>query len=119
MDLLVGKGVVHDLPRGEDRIPLFTSLLLRCNAMEIGCRLYGQNRRGSEVDEVVRVSVRVSNGGEDLEVEVQAESIQGALQMVREHNPGGECEISFPIDPERFFVADPAKGVGTVETLVA
>ena len=71
------------------------------------------------MDDVVRVSVRVSGDGEDVRVEVQAESIEGALQMVRERNPGGECEVSFPIDPERFFVADPAKGVGTVETLVA
>ena len=71
------------------------------------------------MDDVVRVSVWVSGDGEDVRMEVQAESIEGALEVARDRNPGRECEISFPIDPERFFVADPAMGVGAVETLVA
>ena len=35
-----------------------------------------------------------------------AESIEGALEMAKRYNPGKECKVVFPIDPESFFVGD-------------
>ena len=36
----------------------------------------------------------------------QAESIEGALEMAKRYNPGKECKVVFPIEPEGFFVED-------------
>jgi hypothetical protein len=42
---------------------------------------------------------------------VQAESIEGALEIVKRYNAGKECEVMFPIAPEGFFVEDdPGRG---------
>ena len=54
-----------------------------------------------------RISVRVSSGAARFKVAVEAESIERALEIVARHNPGKECEVTFPIDPEAFFVEDP------------
>jgi hypothetical protein len=45
---------------------------------------------------------------------VQAESIERALEIARRHNPGKECRVTFPLDPETFFV-DPVIRVEAVE----
>jgi len=47
---------------------------------------------------------------------VQAESIERALEIVARQNPGRECEATFPIDPETFFVEDT---VAPIEQLAA
>jgi hypothetical protein len=39
-------------------------------------------------------------------VMVQAESIERALDIARRHNPGKECQVTFPLDPETFFLED-------------
>jgi len=39
-------------------------------------------------------------------VTTQAESIEQALEIAAGQNPGKECEVTFPIDPETFFVED-------------
>jgi hypothetical protein len=39
-------------------------------------------------------------------VSAQAESIEGALKIAKRYNPGKECKVVFPIDPEGFFVED-------------
>jgi hypothetical protein len=39
-------------------------------------------------------------------VAIQAESIEQALEIAARQNPGKECEVTFPIDPEPFFVED-------------
>ena len=62
---------------------------------------------------MIRISVRVSDGTARFRVAVQAESIERALEIVAGQNPGGECEVAFPIDPETFFVD------GTVDTVVS
>ena len=65
---------------------------------------------------MVRISVHVSSGMARFRVAIQAESIERALEIVAGQNPGKECEIAFPIDPETFFVDD---AVGTVAQLAA
>jgi hypothetical protein len=55
---------------------------------------------------MIRISVQVSSGAARFRVMVQAESIERALEIVARQNPGKECEVTFPIDPETFFVKD-------------
>jgi hypothetical protein len=65
---------------------------------------------------MIRISVQVSSGAARFRVMVQAESIERALEIVARQNPGKECEVTFPIDPETFFVED---SVATVRQLAA
>ena len=57
---------------------------------------------------MVRISVEVSNGPACFRVSVQAQSIERALEIAERCNPGMECKVAFPLDPETFFVRDPA-----------
>jgi len=68
---------------------------------------------------MVRISVEVSSGAARFRVMVQAESIERALEIAKRHNPGKECRVSFPLDPELFFVQDPVAKVGKVEEVAA
>ena len=65
---------------------------------------------------MIRISVHVSSGTARFSVSIQAESIERALEIVAWQNPGKDCEVVFPIDPETFFVDD---AVGTVAQLAA
>jgi len=65
---------------------------------------------------MIRISVHVSSGTVRFSVAIQAESIERALEIVARQNPGKECEVAFPIDPETFFVDG---AVGMVESLAA
>jgi len=65
---------------------------------------------------MIRISVQVSGGAGSFEVVAEAESIERALQIVASQNPGKECEVLFPIDPETFFVED---SIATVRPLAA
>ena len=65
---------------------------------------------------MIRISVHVSSGTARFSVAIQAESIERALEIVARQNPGKECEVAFPIDPETFFVDD---AVGIVAPLAA
>ena len=65
---------------------------------------------------MIRISVHVSSGTARFSVAIQAESIERALEIVARQNPGKECEVAFPIDPEAFFVDE---AVGTVVPLAA
>jgi hypothetical protein len=65
---------------------------------------------------MIRISVQVSSGAARFKVAVEAESIERALEIVARQNPGKECEVTFPIDPETFFVED---SVATVRQLAA
>jgi hypothetical protein len=56
---------------------------------------------------VIRISVEVSSGAACFRVMIQAESIERALEIARRHNPGKECRVTFPLDPEAFFVRGP------------
>ena len=55
---------------------------------------------------MIRISVQVSSGTARFRVAVQAESIERALESVVRQHPGKVCEVTFPIDPETFFVED-------------
>ena len=61
--------------------------------------------------EMIRISVQVSSGAARFTVAVQAESIERALEIVGRQNPGKDCEVTFPIDPEAFFVKDSVAAV--------
>jgi hypothetical protein len=70
-------------------------------------------RRGGK--QMVRISVEVSSGAARFRVMVQAESIERALEIAKRHNPGKECRVAFPLDPEAFFARDPVTKAGVVE----
>ena len=61
---------------------------------------------------MIRITVRVSSGAARFGVAIQAESIERALEIVASQHPGKECEVTFPIDPEAFFVDDAVATVG-------
>ena len=61
---------------------------------------------------MVRISVEVGSGTARFRVMVQAESIERALEIAKRHNPGKECWVTFPLDPEAFFIEDPVAKVG-------
>ena len=65
---------------------------------------------------MIRISVQVSSGTTRFRVAIQAESIEQALEIAARQNPGKECEVTFPIDPETFFVEN---SVATFSQLVA
>jgi hypothetical protein len=60
---------------------------------------------------MIRISVEVSSGAARFKVAVEAESIERALEIVANQNPGKACEVTFPIDPQTFFVKDPVAPV--------
>lgn len=55
---------------------------------------------------MIRISVRVGSGATSIRVAIKAESIERALEIVARQNPGKDCEVTFPIDPETFFAED-------------
>ncbi len=57
---------------------------------------------------MVKVCVEVRSGATRFQVAIRAESIRRALSLVRERYPKGEAQVKLPIDPEGFFVEDPA-----------
>ncbi len=60
---------------------------------------------------MIKVSVQVRSGAARFGVMVQAESIERAMEIISKQNPGRECEVTFPIDPETFFVEENAAPV--------
>lgn len=64
---------------------------------------------------MVKVSLEVHSGAPRCNlVVVQAGSIQRAMSLVKERYPGNDIRVKFPIDPEGFFVEDPAARAGVV-----
>jgi len=55
---------------------------------------------------MIKISVRVGSGAGCSTVTIEAESIEQALKIAARRHPGKECEVTFPIDPETFFVED-------------
>ena len=64
---------------------------------------------------MVRITVEVGRGAVRYRVAVQAESIRRALEIVESMNPGREIKVTFPIDPEGFFVEESTAVAGHVE----
>ena len=57
---------------------------------------------------MIKISVRVGSGAGCFTVTIEAEGIEQALKIAARQHPGRECEVTFPIDPETFFVEDSA-----------
>ena len=55
---------------------------------------------------MVKVSVEIRDRTARFRIGVQAQSIEQALSIVRVRCPSSLARISFPIDPEGFFVED-------------
>ena len=68
---------------------------------------------------MVKVSIEVRSGAAHFDVGVQAESIQRAMSLISERYPKGNVRVKFPIEPESFFVEDPAARGGLVPARVA
>jgi hypothetical protein len=68
---------------------------------------------------MVRISIQVSSGSARFKVMVQAESIERALEIAHQHNPGKECRVTFPLDPEAFFAGDPVPRIEAIEEAAA
>ena len=64
---------------------------------------------------MVKISIEVRNGATRFDVAVQAWSIQQAMSFVRERYPNTDVRVRFPIDPEGFFVNEPAARAGLIE----
>ena len=57
---------------------------------------------------MVKVSIEVRSEATRFSVVVQAVSIERAVSLVAGRHPNWNCRVKFPIDPEGFFVKDPA-----------
>ena len=64
---------------------------------------------------MVRVTVEVGRGAIQYRIAVQAESILRALEIAEGMNPGREIKVTFPIDPDSFFVEESAAVAGRIE----
>jgi hypothetical protein len=69
---------------------------------------------------MIRVTVEVVSDAAHSMVTVRAESIRRAVAIAKEHNPSCDARVTFPIDPEAFFVSNPAAAaVGLYEEQAA
>lgn len=63
---------------------------------------------------MVRVSIDVDGATSGRSrLSVRAESIQGAMEIAAERNPRCSLRVVFPLDPETFFVREPASDTGS------
>ena len=53
---------------------------------------------------MIKISIEVRSSAARFKVALVAETIEGALEMAKRYNPGKECKVVFPIDPQSFFV---------------
>ena len=58
---------------------------------------------------MIKVSLEVREGDGPFRVTVLAESITRAISVIQARYPGRDVRVVFPIDPEDFFVGDPAE----------
>ncbi len=63
---------------------------------------------------MVRVPIEVDTGAARFALAVRAESIGRALGLAEALYPGADARVVFPIEPEEFFVEDPAARPGPV-----
>jgi hypothetical protein len=61
---------------------------------------------------MVKVSIEVHSGTARFDATVHAENIERALSLVGGSYAGCDFRVRFPIDPEGFFVKDPATPAG-------
>ena len=63
---------------------------------------------------MVKDSIEVHDGAARFDVAVRAQSIERAVSVVRGSYPHCDVRVKFPIDPEGFFVKEPAPRSGIV-----
>jgi hypothetical protein len=68
---------------------------------------------------MIKIAIEVRSSAARFKVALVAESIEGALEIANRYNPGKECKVVFPIDPERFFVGDDLRRGGLVRKIAA
>jgi hypothetical protein len=69
---------------------------------------------------MIKISIEVRSSAARFKVALVAESIEGALEMAKRYNPGKQCKVVFPIDPQRsFFVGDELGRGGVVGKIAA
>jgi hypothetical protein len=68
---------------------------------------------GAEGCQMVRSTVQVRSGAARFSVAVQAESIERALEIVKKQNLGRNCDVTFAINSEVFFAAEPVAASGS------
>lgn len=56
---------------------------------------------------MVEISIEVRSGSSSFTTAVRAESIRDAGEIVRDRYPESDVTVVFPIDPDRFFAAEP------------
>jgi hypothetical protein len=61
---------------------------------------------------MIRVSMEVREESGLSRAMVQAESVREAVNITRRRYPSHDVRVMFPIDPETFFIDDPADGNG-------
>jgi hypothetical protein len=76
--------------------------------------VFSDTMRPAEVPTMVKVSIEIRNGSAHFNVAVRAQSIQQAADVVRVGYPDCGVRVKFPIDPEGFFVNEPAPRAGVV-----
>jgi hypothetical protein len=64
---------------------------------------------------MIEVLVGVGNDTDHFGVTVRAENIQRAMDIVEAYYPGADARVVHPIEPESFFVPEPAAPAGLVE----
>jgi hypothetical protein len=64
---------------------------------------------------MVRSAVQVRSGAARFSVAVQAESIERALEIARKQDLGRNSEVTFLINPEVLFAAEPVAVSGSAK----
>ena len=62
---------------------------------------------------MVRISVQASSSAARFSVAVQAESVERALEIAKKQDLGRNSEVTFPINSEVFFAAEPIAVAGS------
>ena len=55
----------------------------------------------------MRIAVQATSGAARFSVAVQAESVERALEIAKKQDLGRNPEVTFPINSEVFFAAEP------------
>jgi hypothetical protein len=63
---------------------------------------------------MIQVLIEVDSGFARFGVWAQAVSIRRALELVTARFPDADLRVSFPIDPDGFFIMDPAARAGLI-----
>jgi hypothetical protein len=95
----------NNWPHGLQKVTVWHTRSLHTQAYTSS---YGSIRKKMRM---INIAIEVKSGATTFKVAVQAQSIQGALEIVKRYNADKECEVVFPIDPQGFFVEDdPGRG---------